>query len=97
MGRGGHVLPKEVLAITQASHLREGLAPFDLYIKLLIEFFGPDTDYDPNGETDTPDGFMRLAYQMGWALECGSFPYHHSVGVLFRSLTLFLLSVTLIQ
>ena len=61
---GVHVLPKEVLAITQASHLRGDLSPFDLYIKLLMEFFGPAIEYDPNSETDMPDGFMRLAYQM---------------------------------
>jgi hypothetical protein len=61
---GVHVLPKDVMAITQASHLREDLSPFDLYIKLLIEFFGPAIEYDPNSETDLPDGFMRLAYQM---------------------------------
>ena len=37
---GVHVLPKDVMAITQASHLREDLSPFDLYIKLLyMEFF----------------------------------------------------------
>lgn len=61
---GVHVLPKEVLAITKASHLREDLTPFDLYIKLLTEFFGPAIEYDPNSETDLPEGFMRLAYQM---------------------------------
>lgn len=61
---GVHVLPKDVMAITQASHLREDLSPFDLYIKLLIEFFGAAIEYDPNSETDMPDGFMRLAYQM---------------------------------
>ena len=61
---GVHVLPKDVMAITQASHLREDLSPFDLYIKLLIEFFGSAIEYDPNSETDMPEGFMRLAYQM---------------------------------
>lgn len=61
---GVHVLPKVVADITQKSHLRDDLSPFDLYIKLLIEFFGPAIEYDPNSETDLPDGFMRLAYQM---------------------------------
>lgn len=59
-----HVLPKVVTDITDRSHLRDDLSPFDLYIKLLIEFFGPAIEYDPNSETDLPDGFMRLAYQM---------------------------------
>jgi len=63
-GEGVHVLPSDVAAITAQSHLREDLTPFDLYIKLLIEYFGPAIEYDPNSETDLPDGFMRLAYQM---------------------------------
>ncbi|WP_395746621.1 helicase-related protein [Prosthecobacter sp.] len=61
---GVHVLPKVVADITQKSHLRDDLSPFDIYIKLLTEFFGPAIEYDPNSETDLPDGFMRLAYQM---------------------------------
>lgn len=61
---GVHVLPKVVSEITQKSHLRDDLSPFELYIKLLIEFFGPAIEYDPNSETDLPEGFMRLAYQM---------------------------------
>jgi hypothetical protein len=63
-GEGVHVLPKVVADITQKSHLRDDLSPFELYIKLLIEFFGPAIEYDPNSETDLPEGFMRLAYQM---------------------------------
>jgi len=35
---GVHVLPKVVSEITQKSHLRDDLSPFELYIKLLIEF-----------------------------------------------------------
>lgn len=63
-GEGVHVLPADVAAITAGSHLREDLTPFDLYLKLLIEYFGPAIEYDPNSETDLPEGFMRLAYQM---------------------------------
>jgi len=58
------ILPTEISAITATSHLREDLTPFELYLKLLIEYFGPAIDYDPNSETDMPEGFMRLAYQM---------------------------------
>lgn len=58
------VLPKEVSEIRQKSHLREDITPFQLYMKLLAEYFGPAIDYDPNSETDLPEGFMRLAYQM---------------------------------
>lgn len=59
-----HVLPKDVTDVTKNSFLRDDLTPFELYYKLLIEYFGPAIEYDPNSETDLPDGFMRLAYQM---------------------------------
>lgn len=58
------VLPREVGAVIETSYLRNDLTPFDLYYKLLIEYFGPAIEYDPNNESDLPDGFMRLAYQM---------------------------------
>ena len=58
------VLPKEVTAVTQNTYLRDDLTPFEIYYKLLIEYFGPAIEYNPNSETDLPDGFMRLAYQM---------------------------------
>ncbi|MDA3872407.1 MAG: helicase-related protein, partial [Kiritimatiellae bacterium] len=58
------VLPKEVTSVLKNSYLREDLTPFDVYYKLLIEYFGPAIEYNPNSETDLPDGFMRLAYQM---------------------------------
>lgn len=63
-GEAIHVLPKEVSEITRNSFLREDITPFELYHKLLIEYFGPAIEYDPNSETDLPEGFMRLAYQM---------------------------------
>jgi superfamily II DNA or RNA helicase len=59
-----HVLPKDVTDVTKNSFLRDDLTPFELYYKLLIEYFGPAIEYDPNSETDLPEGFMRLAYQM---------------------------------
>lgn len=61
---GVPILPTEISAITATSHLREDLTPFELYLKLLIEYFGPAIEYDPNSETDMPEDFMRLAYQM---------------------------------
>ena len=58
------ILPKEITEIKAKSFLRDDITPFQLYIKLLIEHFGAAIDYDPNSETDLPEGFMRLAYQM---------------------------------
>ena len=59
-----HVLPRDVTEVTERSFLREDVTPFDLYYKLLIEYFGQAIEYDPNSETDLPEGFMRLTYQM---------------------------------
>ncbi len=58
------VLPKEITAVTKESFLRSDLTPFEIYYKLLIEYFGNAIEYNPNSETDLPEGFMRLAYQM---------------------------------
>lgn len=61
---GVSALPKEVTAVTKNTYLRDDLTPFEIYYKLLIEYFGPAIEYNPNSETDLPEGFMRLAYQM---------------------------------
>jgi len=58
------ILPGDVEEVTKSTYLRDDLTPFDIYFKLLVEYFGPAIDYDPNSETDLPEGFMRLAYQM---------------------------------
>jgi superfamily II DNA or RNA helicase len=61
---GVSILPKEIREIQEKSHLRDDITPFQLYIKLLTEYFGPAIEYDPNSEADLPEGFLRLAYQM---------------------------------
>lgn len=38
--------------------------PFELYIKLLIEYFGSEIEFDPSKITDLPAGFMKLNYQL---------------------------------
>lgn len=61
---GVAILPKEVFEITEKSYLRNDITPFQLYIKLLTEHFGPAIEFDPNTEADLPKGFYRLTYQM---------------------------------
>lgn len=60
---GVEVLPEAVTGIVRESYLRDDLTPFELYIKFLIEFFGPAIEYDPNAESDLPKNIKRLAYQ----------------------------------
>ena len=57
------ILPALVEGVVTESYLRDDLTPFDLYIKFLIEYFGPAIEYDPNAETDLPKGIKRLDYQ----------------------------------
>ena len=54
------ILPKYVQEASANTYLREELSPFEIYIKLLIEYFGPAIEYDPNSATDLSPGFLRL-------------------------------------
>lgn len=58
------VLPKTVLAVRDSTYLATTITPYELYFKLLAEYFGPAVDYDPNAVSDLPDGFKRLSYQI---------------------------------
>lgn len=50
--------------IKNKTYLKDDFTPFELYIKMLIEYFGKRVDYDPyNIELLLPDKFMRLKYQ----------------------------------
>lgn len=60
---GIDVLPEAVGRVVRDSYLRDDLTPFDLYMKFLIEYFGPAIEYDPNVESDLPKGVKSLSYQ----------------------------------
>lgn len=62
-GEGVAVLPEAVKSVVKESYLRDDLTPFELYIKFLIEYFGPAIEYDPNSERDLPKGRKALSYQ----------------------------------
>jgi Superfamily II DNA and RNA helicases len=58
------ILNAEVDEIKKNTYLRDNFTPFELYIKMLIEYFGKRVDYDPyNIDLLLPDKFMRLKYQ----------------------------------
>jgi len=57
------VLPKTVLAVRDSTYLTSTITPYELYYKLLAEYFGPSIDYDPNAVSDLPEGYKRLSYQ----------------------------------
>lgn len=58
------ILHAEAAILKQNTYLKDDFTPFELYIKMLIEYFGKRVDYDPyNIDLLLPDKFMRLKYQ----------------------------------
>ena len=58
------LLEEDMQTIKKNTYLNDEITPYELYIKLLIEYFGKDIDYDPESIGDLPTGFKRLSYQM---------------------------------
>ncbi|GAB4343724.1 MAG: helicase-related protein [Flammeovirgaceae bacterium] len=58
------ILHAEAETIKNKTYLRDDFTPFELYIKMLIEYFGKRVEYDPyNIDLLLPEKFMRLKYQ----------------------------------
>ncbi len=58
------ILQTEAETIRKKTYLRDDFTPFELYIKMLIEYFGKRVEYDPyNIDLLLPDKYMRLKYQ----------------------------------
>lgn len=62
--QGEEVLPIDVERIKKNSHIGQLYTPFEIYIKLLIEYFGKSIDYDPDSVGDLPRNFKKLSYQV---------------------------------
>ncbi|MCV9388071.1 helicase-related protein [Reichenbachiella ulvae] len=64
------ILPVDLQKIKNETYLNDNFTPYELYIKLLIEYFGKRIDYDPaNIDLLLPDNFKRLTYQAEAAIE----------------------------
>ncbi len=59
-----NILPSQITEITKTTFLNTNFSPYDLYVKLLIEYFGKSIEYDPESITDLPKGYRKLAYQI---------------------------------
>jgi len=58
------ILQAEAERIKSQTYLRDDFTPFELYIKMLIEYFGKRVDYDPyNIDLLLPPKYIRLRYQ----------------------------------
>lgn len=62
--QGEELLPIDLDRIRKGSHIGQLFTPFELYIKLLIEYFGKHIDYDPDSVGDLPQAFKKLGYQI---------------------------------
>ncbi|NLK47742.1 MAG: helicase [Bacteroidales bacterium] len=58
------ILPVDMLDIKKKTYLNEDITPFELYIKMLVEYFGKNIDYDPDSVGDVPHNFKKLSYQI---------------------------------
>lgn len=58
------ILPVDIQNIKKKTYLNEEITPFELYIKLLTEYFGKNIDYDPDSMGDLPQNFKKLSYQV---------------------------------
>lgn len=58
------ILPVDIQNIKKETYLNEETTPFELYIKLLAEYFGKNIDYDPDSIGDLPPNFKKLSYQV---------------------------------
>jgi superfamily II DNA/RNA helicase len=57
------ILPEDITALKKKSHLREDITPYELYIKLLIEYFGDAINSSPVYDEDLPEAYVPLQYQ----------------------------------
>lgn len=58
------ILEAEATTIKKQTYLRDDFTTFELYIKMLIEYFGKRVEYDPyNIDLLLPDKYFRLKYQ----------------------------------
>ncbi|MEX2485599.1 MAG: helicase-related protein, partial [Brumimicrobium sp.] len=58
------ILKAEAQKLKKKTYLRDDFTPFELYIKMLIEYFGKRVEYDPyNIDLLLPEKFMKLKYQ----------------------------------
>lgn len=57
------ILSSAVKDARDHTYLNDAYTPFEIYMKFLIEYFGPAVDFDPKSMSDLPQGYLRLNYQ----------------------------------
>lgn len=63
--KGCEITPDDVKLAIDKTYLKEDVSPYDLYIKMLMEYFsGRPLALDDNNPFDMPDGYAKYDYQM---------------------------------
>lgn len=57
------ILPKQIQTLKTKTHLNDQVTPFELYVKMLISYFGTGIDYNPDA-VDMPPKYKKLSYQI---------------------------------
>ena len=62
------ILPADIVRdniknLVKDTYLANNITPYELYYKLLIEYFGSSVDFDPSSITDLPPKYKKLDYQ----------------------------------
>jgi len=58
------ILPADINKFKNKTHIGQVFTPFEIYLKLLIEYFGKNIDYDPDTVGDLPKDYKKLSYQV---------------------------------
>ncbi|MBQ3387672.1 MAG: hypothetical protein IJG60_00490 [Thermoguttaceae bacterium] len=57
------IRPVEIETLKTTTHLNDQVTPFEIYIKMLISYFGRNIDYSTDG-IDLPRNYKQLSYQI---------------------------------
>lgn len=63
------ILPVDVKSLKKKTYLNDEVTPYELYIKMLIEYFGDAVIRDKITSKDLPDGYTNLQYQADAVVE----------------------------
>lgn len=58
------ILSADIQEFKKKTHIGQRFTPFEIYLKLLIEYFGNNIDYDPDTVGDLPKTYKKLSYQV---------------------------------
>ena len=56
-------IKKNIISLIDETYLNKSITPYELYYKLLIEYFGESVNFDPSSVSDIPKKYKRLDYQ----------------------------------